>query len=306
VQVLVPLHGLSPTSPEALARIGALHRAVGAVDGASTPVSLWSLAAWLGGGDAIAGADRIDDLLGELTPTTRTRFVGASGAALVTVSIRESRTEPTRSLIAAIDRAAKGADGSDVETTGFTVLNSREGARTISTLNLSLTLSILANLAVIALAFRSVPMGIISFLPNFLPILATGTLLFVTGAGMQFTSVIALTVAFGIAVDDTVHFLNRFLLTGNGGAALRERLVETSRRIGPVIIGTTIIIIAGLSTTLTSGLPTITLFGRIAALTLAVAVVGDMLVLPATMAGFARRWFDRRPAVKPERREVPA
>ena len=245
-------------------------------------------------------------MFGDLSPETRSRFVSAEGNALVTVSIHELRTGETEALANAIEKAAKAAGGDDVEVTGFTVLNSREGARTISNLNLSLSLSVVANLIVIAFAFRSIAVGVVSFLPNFLPILATGAFLFVTGSGMQFTSVIALTVAFGIAVDGSVHFLNRFLLTGHGTVRLSERLIETSKRIGPVLAGTTLIIVAGLSTTLTSGLPTISLFGRIAALTLAVALIGDVVVLPALMAGLARRWFERRSAIKQKPEEVPA
>ncbi len=306
VQIVVPLHGLKPTSPEAIARIGAVHRAVAAVAGVSTPLSLWSLAAWLGHGNAAAGATHIADLFSQLSPATRSRFVAATGAALVTASIAEHSTRVTEALVAAIDHAAKAAGGDDVETTGFTVINARAGARTISNLKLSLSLSVIANLVVIAVAFRSIVIGAVSFLPNFLPILATGSFLFLTGSGMQFTSVIALTVAFGIAVDGSVHFLNRFLLCGDGETPLRERLAETSRRIGPVLAGTTLIIVAGMSTTLTSGLPTIMLFGRIAALTLAVALIGDVVVLPALMAGLARRWFDRNPTAKAATEEVPA
>ncbi len=306
VQIVVPLHGVSPTSTAALERIGAVHRAVAAVDGVSTPLSLWSLADWLGHGDGATGAGSIDGLFSDLSPETRSRFVSRSGNALVTASIHESSTAETEALANAIEKAAKGAGGDEVEVTGFTILNAREGARTINNLNLSLSLSVVANLVVIAIAFRSVAIGIVSFLPNFLPILATGALLFLTGSGMQFTTVIALTVAFGIAVDDTVHFLNRFLLTGHGTAGLSERLIETSRRIGPVLAGTTMIIVAGMSTTLTSGLPTISLFGRIAALTLAVALIGDIVVLPALMAGLARRWFEGRSAMKPKPEEVPA
>ena len=78
------------------------------------------------------------------------------------------------------------------------------------------------------------------------------------------------------------------------------------RSFGPVLIGTTLVIIAGLSTTLTSGLPTISLFGWIAATALAIAIVGDLVILPALMAGFARGWFDRWRPAKPEPERVPA
>ena len=56
-------------------------------------------------------------------------------------------------------------------------------------------------------------------------------------------------------------------------------------------MATTLIIIAGLTATLWSALPTARLFGELLALTLAVALLGDLIVLPALMAGPARRWF---------------
>jgi hypothetical protein len=106
---------------------------------------------------------------------------------------------------------------------------------------------------------------------------------------MQFTSVLSLTVSIGIAVDDTIHYLNRFMIArGNG---VDRRLIEASRSVGPVLLGTTAVIVAGLLTTLASALPTVTLFGELLSLTLAMALVGDLIVLPALMAGPMRRWF---------------
>ena len=68
--------------------------------------------------------------------------------------------------------------------------------------------------------------------------------------------------------------------------------MRTAREVGPVLVATTAIVIAGLATTLTSGLPTVQLFGIIAAFTLIVAVVGDLVVMPALIGGFGKRWFE--------------
>lgn len=213
----------------------------------------------------------------------------------MTLTVGEAPTRLTRPLVDAIEQAAQSAGGSDVVVTGVTAITARESERTITNLNYSLTFAVIAGLALIALAFRDGRIAVVAFLPNALPILATGSLLFLTGRGMQFTSVIALTVAFGIAVDDTVHFLNGYRHLPPDGNDLDKRLVRTSRRIGPVLIGTTLVVIAGLATTATSGLPTIVLFGKLMTVTLASALVGDLLFLPALMAGFARTWFTRDP-----------
>ena len=305
LQIIVPLHGAAPTSAEGLARIRAVHEAVAGVAGIRTPpLSLWSLASWLGGGGAAVTPERLNQMLDALSPATRARFVGGDDAATVTATVREMPSAETDALVSAVEQAAQRAGGPDVTVTGVTVVNAREGARTISTLNLSLLLSVLANLGVIGLAFRSLPIGVVSFLPNMLPILATGTILFLTGRGMQFTTVIALTVAFGIAANDTVHFLNRFLHVDGDRQSLADRLIETSAHIGPVLVGTTLIIIAGMSTTLTSGMPTIAWFGIIASLTLLVGIVGDLVILPALIAGPGRRWFGPRPAAGETREEI--
>ncbi|MEX0853815.1 MAG: MMPL family transporter [Bauldia sp.] len=303
IEVLVPFGGGSPTAPAALAKIGAVHRAVAAIAGVSTPLSLWSLVEWLGGGADAATAGRLSALLDDAEPATLSRLFGKTGTALVTVSVKEAPTYQTAALIEKIERAAEQANGgAPLIVTGVTVVTTREAARTISSLNLSLAAAVFGDILLMVLAFRNLPIGIVSVVANTLPLLATGGLLFLLGRGMQMTSVVALTVAFGIAVDDTIHYLNRFLVLGRPKDRVADRLVRTSREVGPVLLGTTVIVLAGLSTTLTSGLPTVALFGSIAAVTLVVAVIGDLVVMPALIAGLGRRWFEP----KPSREEAPA
>jgi predicted RND superfamily exporter protein len=290
VQVVVPVGSAGVVTPEGLARVSRVHEAIAAIGPISTPLSLWSLVEWLGGGADEETAAAINTLMAGLSPTTRSRFLNEEGGAMVTGNTKEASTEETRPIVNSAIIAARAAGGDDVDVTGVTVITVLESARTISNLNISLTLSVIANLAVIAFAFRSLPIGIISFLPNILPILATGAILYLTGRGMQFTSVIALTVAFGIAVDDTVHFLNRYLIMGEENLPMPERLIGTARSVGPALFGTTIVIITGLASTLTSGLPTIALFGQIAMTALAIALIGDLLFLPALIQVFAKRW----------------
>ena len=298
LEIVVPLNGIAPTSPEALNRIRSVQAAVAGLDGVGQPLSLWNLAEWLGGDDPANAGPALDRMLEQVAPTTKSHFIGSKGNALINATSHEMSSSRSAELVDRVEAAiaTTGVDG--VKVTGATVINARESTRTISNLNVSLLLSVVANLGVIALAFGGLSFGVVSFLPNMLPILAVGAMLFLAGNGMQFTAVIALTVAFGVAVNDSVHFINRFLHTDNDGS-LSGRLVETSRRIGPVIIGATLIIIAGVSTTFTSGMPTINLFGKIAALTLVAGIVGDLIVLPALMGGPARRWFDRHRTIKP-------
>ena len=300
VQIVVPASNQPATAPERLAAIGAVHNAAAAVDGVYTPLSVWSLYQWVGGPDDPAAADKLARVLDQMPAATRARFIGArTGSALITVSVKEAQTHELEARFTALEEAVHEAGGEEARITGVTVVTNREASYTIANLNWSLLTAIGADIFLIVLAFRSLPIGAVSVLANTLPLAATGALLYLTGWGMQFTTVIALTVAFGIAVDDTIHYPNRFLMWHDRTSPLGGRLVSTSREIGPVLVGTTLIILAGLSTTFFSGLPTVTLFGIIAGITLIVAMLGDLIVLPAVIAGYGRRWFEDRPVTVP-------
>ena len=291
IQIVVPIGNGSPTSPEALRKVGAVQDAVAKIAGVEDPLSIWSVAEWLGG-DLDQASRRLTDLAKDMPPTTASQFFGPDGTSLITVSIHEMTTQKAEPLIDTIEAAAQSVGGPGVKVTGVTVLTVRESNRTINNLFWSLMLAVLAGVGAMMLAFRDWRVGVVAILPNALPIFSTGALLYLTGRGMQFTSILSLTVAFGIAVDDTIHYLNRFGMSA--APSMRVRLIDTSRHIGPVLVGTTAIIVAGLATTAVSGMPTVRLFGELAAVTLAAALVGDMVVLPALMAGVARRWFERK------------
>ncbi len=296
VQIVVPMKGVSPTSPEGLEKIRAVHEAIAKIPGVESPLSLWSLVIWLGGSADEATSERLTADLDELSPAARSRFLGQDGTAtLVSASLQETPTYVTLPLIAEIERVAKEAGGPDVIVTGVTVVTARESTRTIDNLNVSLTFAILGDLTIMILAFRKFWVGFLAVFSNTMPVLATCAILFLMGRGMQLNTVIALIVAFGVTVDETTHYLNHFIHHGRS-RSLHDRLIETTRQVGPVLIGTTVIILCGLATTLTSGLPTVTLFGVITAVTLLFALVGDLLFLPALIAGPTRRWFEQKKA----------
>lgn len=282
VQIIVPLDGNAPDSPEGLAGIRAVHEAVAEVPEVSTPLSLWSLAAWAGATDG-GGLE----LLADLPENTQRLFVGEPGA-LVTVNIAERSTAETGDIIDAIEAAVE-AVAPDAIVTGASVVGAREATRTIGNLNRSLGLAIVVALLLLAVALRSASAAIVAALPNILPIFAVGAILFLLDGGMQLTSIVSLTIAFGIAIDDTIHYLNAVFLTTSGD--IRQRLIKASRKVGPVLLGTTFVLVGGLSMTQTSGLATIALFGLLAMASLTVAVIADIVFLPGIITGPARRLF---------------
>jgi len=151
----------------------------------------------------------------------------------------------------------------------------------IRQLNWGLLAAMIVVIVVIGIAFRSFKVLLLSILPNLFPIVAAGTLLNLTGGGLEYASVIALTVGFGIAVDDTIHFLSRLRIETRRASTLQDGVAETLTRIGPVLILTTLVLIAGLAATVISDLPSMRLFGKLFMATIAAAIVADLLFLPA-------------------------
>jgi len=151
----------------------------------------------------------------------------------------------------------------------------------IRQLNSGLLIAIVLVVAMIGVAFRSVTMMAISIAPNLFPLVATGAVLYAFGGGLEYSSVIAFTVAFGLAVDDTIHFLNRLSVEESRSASAEKAVRQTLYVVGPVLVLTTIVLVLGLAVTLFSAVPPTQQFGRLAMTMLFAALVADLLFLPA-------------------------
>ena len=108
------------------------------------------------------------------------------------------------------------------------------------------------------------------------------------GFGFQFTSVVALTVAFGIAVDNTVHFLHRYQLQRRDSDP-RAALADTMVKVGPVLIAATAVLMLGIGVTQLSVLPTVELFGRLCMVILFAALFATLMLLPALILSASAR-----------------
>ena len=158
-----------------------------------------------------------------------------------------------------------------------------EGPRLIERLRLGLYATIATITLLIGLAFGSLRLALLALLPNLVPILGVEAWLVLSGRELTIMNVIALTVAFGIAVDDTLHVLNRFRLArradpGGGTGAWVDAALGHA---GPPMLATTLILAGGMMVTLASALPGVALFGGLIALAVVLALVADLFLLPA-------------------------
>jgi hypothetical protein len=100
-------------------------------------------------------------------------------------------------------------------------------------------------------------------------------------------SVCAFTVCLGIAVDDTIHFLTRFQEERPETQDDREAIRRAFAAAGTGMIMTTLVLVVGFATVIFSDMREQRIFAAMGALTVATALVGDLVLLPALLLRFA-------------------
>jgi len=153
----------------------------------------------------------------------------------------------------------------------------------IDKLNRGLTIEFFFVAAFIGLAFRSFVVMLASILPGIFPVVAAGALLRLTGEGLQFASVVALTVSFGLGLSATIHFLNRLRLEDDPKADPALAVERATILVGPALILTSVVLACGLAVTVFSDLPSQRLFGWLSAFAMIAALTADLFILRPTV-----------------------
>ncbi len=138
------------------------------------------------------------------------------------------------------------------------------------------------------LLFRDWKMLFISLIPNLIPLLLAGALLGYIGIELEAGVAIVFAVIFGIAVDDTIHFLSKYKLARNKGNSIEEALHITFLETGKAICLTSIILFFGFLVMLFSIHPPSVTIGLLISLTLMSALFSDLLFIPLLI-----RWLLR-------------
>jgi hypothetical protein len=196
----------------------------------------------------------------------------------------------------ALDTVRKAHPGYTVSVTGLAAIAARNSAGMIDKLNRGLTIEIVFVAAFIGLAFRSFSVMIVSILPGVFPVVMAGTVLWLMGEGLQFASVVALTVSFGLGLSATIHFLNRLRLEDDPNADPAIGVEQATVLIGPALILTSVVLACGLAVMVFSDLPSLRLFGWLSAFAMLAALTADLLILRPTamwVNQFGRRFSKR-------------
>ena len=151
-----------------------------------------------------------------------------------------------------------------------------------------LALNVLSGLAlafvliglIMTILFKSIKMGLLSLIPNLFPILMVAGIIGYFEIDLNITTSIVFTVAFGIAVDDTIHFLSRYSQELKKGKSNMYAIKRTYLSTGKAIVITSIILLGGFCSLIFSNFMSTFYIGVFVSLTLLFAVITDLFLLP--------------------------
>ena len=170
------------------------------------------------------------------------------------------------------------------EMTGKALLFLKGTKYLINNLILSLSLAILLIALFMAFLFRSFKMIIISLIPNLLPLIITAGVMGFTGIPLKPSTILVFSIAFGISVDDTIHFLAKYRqeLISNGWK-INKAVFAALRETGISMFYTSIVLFFGFSVFLSSNFGGTQALGGLVAVTLLMAMLANLVLLPSLL-----------------------
>jgi hypothetical protein len=279
--------GQSLYSDETLKTIAEVHAMVEKQAGVGNVWSLETLRRWLAekaGSNDVATLKEYVDVIPEHLVR---RFISADQTAVV-ISGRVPDLDSSEILpvVDKLDRSLNAVrsqhQGYEIAVTGLSAIAARNSANMIDKLNRGLTIEFALVAIFMGLAFRSFVVMFACILPGIFPVVLSGTLLWALGEGLQFASVVALTVSFGLGLSATIHFLNRLRLEDKPGVDSAQAVERATVLVGPALILTTVVLACGLVVTVFSDLPSLRLFGWLSAFAMVAALVADLFILRPT------------------------
>jgi predicted RND superfamily exporter protein len=168
--------------------------------------------------------------------------------------------------------------------TGISIVFAYLSERNIINMLLAALGAIVAISIILGLALRRIDMGVISLIPNMLPAaMAFGLWGLVDGEiGLGLSVVASMTL--GIVVDDTIHFISKYLRARKDyGMDAQDSIRHAFTTVGPAMWTTSVALVAGFLVLLFSDYRMSADMGLLSAITISIALVMDLLLLPAIL-----------------------
>ncbi|MFH4964655.1 efflux RND transporter permease subunit [Gaetbulibacter sp. M235] len=180
-------------------------------------------------------------------------------------------------------------DQYNVTMTGKALVFQKGTKYLVKNLAVSLTLAIFLISLFMAYMFRSFKMIIVSLIPNLLPLLITAGLMGYLGVPIKPSTILVFSIAFGISVDDTIHFLAKYRqeLQANHWR-INKSVYAALRETGVSMFYTSIVLFFGFSVFTISSFGGTVALGGLVSITLLFAMLSNLVLLPSLLLSLER------------------
>ena len=193
------------------------------------------------------------------------------------------------------------SDKYELKITGKAYLFTKGTSYLATNLIWSLALAIVLIALIMAYMFRSVKMIVISLIPNLLPLLVTAGLMGYLGIPLKPSTILVFSIAFGISVDDTIHFLAKYrmeLVARNW--KISKSVYAALRETGVSMFYTSIVLLSGFSVFLLSSFGGTKALGGLISATLLFAMMTNLLLLPSLLLSLERHISNKETFKEPQ------
>ena len=194
----------------------------------------------------------------------------------------------------------------NVSITGKALVFQKGTKYLVNNLALSLSLAILLISLFMAYMFRSFRMIIVSLIPNLLPLVVTAGLMGYLGVPIKPSTILVFSIAFGISVDDTIHFLAKYrqeLIANNW--RIKKSVFAALRETGVSMFYTSVVLFFGFSVFTISSFGGTVALGALVSVTLLFAMLSNLLLLPSLLLSLERSIARKEILKKPSINIIP-
>jgi predicted RND superfamily exporter protein len=171
----------------------------------------------------------------------------------------------------------------NVETGGNAPIYLAMNQKVVNTFFSSMAMALILVSVLLFLVYRDLFISTLAMLPNVIPLVFGGALMQLLGKPIDIGTSIVSTVCLGIAVDDTIHFISSFKQYRAQGMNPRDAICETFLVTGKALVVTTALLVVGFGAFIFADFVPNRNFGMLCAMILALALLTDLLFLPALL-----------------------
>ncbi len=173
---------------------------------------------------------------------------------------------------------------------GVSLMFAHIGQNNIRSMLVGSVVALLGVSFTLMLALRSIRLGLLSLIPNAFPALMAFGIWGLSVGEVNLAVAAIFSITLGIVVDDTVHYLSKYLRARRDGKSPLEANRYAFTTVGFALVATTVVLALGFLTLAQSDFAVNALTGRLVAMTIAIALVYDLIFLPALLM-YSDRWL---------------